>query len=322
MDSMVSVIIPAYNAQSYIADALSSVLSQTYSHIEVIVVNDGSTDDTLRICQQIALRDERIILIDKKNEGVSSARNAALDMAKGDLITFVDADDIIAPDMLKTLVDALIAENADVAQCDYYMASDVALCSAQQATRKIDKQSFYNEQICGEMLALGRLNTYLCSKMFTRSAVGALRFDKRLITGEDFEFTYRALRECRCAVVTDYIGYYYIRRPNTCTTGMIKEEFFRSLERFHDMRDAEENPTLRTAWGIYLSSFAGFLMIRVIESRVCTEKLPLLRRDSIDYFWRPHSGYITPAGRKLQLILLTFTPHFYYLLMRWKHKKK
>ncbi len=319
MNSLVSVIIPAYNAQAYIADTLASVLSQTYPHIEVIVVNDGSSDDTLRVCRTFAEQDERIVLIDQENGGVSSARNAALDIVKGKYITFVDADDRIAPDMVRTLVNALAENNADMAQCDYHMTDGIHLDEIQQAAGGF--RLFSDESICYEMLTLGCVNTYLCTKLYTRASIGETRFDTQLITGEDFEFSYRVLRGCRSAVVTDYIGYYYIRRPNTCTTGIVKEEFFRTLDRFHEMREAETDPLLQTAWGIYLSSFASFLMVRVVESQSYLEQLPLLRRDVIDYFWHRHKGYRTPRNRKLQLLLLTFFPHFYYHLLKRKHSR-
>lgn len=102
-----SIIIPAYNAERYLVNCINSVLSQTYKDFEVIIVNDGSTDYTPKICEQLQKKDKRIKIVDKKNEGVSMARNAGLKIASGEYITFVDADDWICENYLETIDKAI-----------------------------------------------------------------------------------------------------------------------------------------------------------------------------------------------------------------------
>lgn len=118
---LVSVIIPAYNIEKYIGRCLDSVLSQIYENLEIIIVDDGSSDGTGKILDDYEKRDSRIKVIHKENGGVSSARNKGLDMAVGDYIGFVDGDDIIAPEMYETLVKLLEEEDADIAHCGYQM---------------------------------------------------------------------------------------------------------------------------------------------------------------------------------------------------------
>ena len=102
-NALVSVIIPAYNVAEYIPFCLDSLISQTYKNLEIICVNDGSTDSTLDIIKEYAEKDSRIILIDKENGGLPSARNAGMNIAKGDYISFVDSDDVVSLDMIEYL---------------------------------------------------------------------------------------------------------------------------------------------------------------------------------------------------------------------------
>ena len=115
---MITVIIPVYNSATFLDKCISSVLSQSYNDFELLLINDGSTDNSGEICDHYAQKDSRVKVIHKDNEGVSSARNIGLDQAKGEWITFVDSDDWVHEDFLKKRYELAIAEDADVAYCD------------------------------------------------------------------------------------------------------------------------------------------------------------------------------------------------------------
>ena len=112
-EPLISVIIPVYNVEKYLEKCINSVIGQTYKNIEIIIVDDGSTDKSGLICDFFAGKDTRIVVIHKVNGGLSSARNAGLDIAKGDYIGFVDSDDWIEPDMYECLLCNMLKENAD-----------------------------------------------------------------------------------------------------------------------------------------------------------------------------------------------------------------
>lgn len=118
---LISIIVPAYNTENYIEKCLNSILSQTYSSIEVIVVNDGSTDRTKEIVEQYTLKDSRVILISTENQGVSLARKEGIHSAKGKYIGFVDSDDCIDSDMYEVLVNNMTKYKADIAHCGVQM---------------------------------------------------------------------------------------------------------------------------------------------------------------------------------------------------------
>lgn len=116
-DILVSVIVPVYNVAPYLKEAIESVICQSFPYLEIIIVNDGSSDKSKDICEQYALRDKRIKLINQDNSGLSAARNAGLDAATGDFIAFLDSDDAYHPDFVKTLVNAILSHDADLAMC-------------------------------------------------------------------------------------------------------------------------------------------------------------------------------------------------------------
>ena len=116
---MISIIIPVYKTEPYLRKCVDSVLAQTYTNLEVILVDDGSPDDCGKICDEYAAKDSRVKVIHKENGGLSSARNCGLDVATGKYIGFVDSDDWIDPDMYETLLGLLLRYDADIAEGSY-----------------------------------------------------------------------------------------------------------------------------------------------------------------------------------------------------------
>ena len=118
-NALISIIVPIYNVDSYLRKCFDSIISQTYSDFELILVDDGSTDDSPKICDEYARKDDRIIVIHKKNGGVSSARNAGLNVAKGEYIGFIDPDDYIVSEMYECMVNAIEKYKSDMVVCGY-----------------------------------------------------------------------------------------------------------------------------------------------------------------------------------------------------------
>ena len=154
MPPKISVIVPVYKVEQYLPRCLDSILAQTYEHLEIICVNDGSPDNSLAILERYAARDARIKVISRENGGLSAARNTGLDAATGELIAFVDSDDFLLPTMAETLLRALEAHSADMVNCQfnhYRSAEDIAprgydhaplVCETMEALRLLlaDKQ--------------------------------------------------------------------------------------------------------------------------------------------------------------------------------------
>ncbi len=123
-EKLVSIIIPAYNVEKYIDECVSSILAQTYRNIEIIVVDDGSTDSTWRHIQNFVSLDSRVKGFHRTNSGVSTTRNFAIEQASGDYISFVDGDDYVSNDMVATMVDTIERDSSDWVNCQYHRTDD------------------------------------------------------------------------------------------------------------------------------------------------------------------------------------------------------
>ncbi len=128
MESLVTVIVPVYNVEKYLIRCVNSITSQDYDDLEIILVNDGSTDQSGTICDELSQRDKRIRVIHKKNEGLGPARNSAIDIAKGEYLFFVDSDDYIIPGIIRVLIDRGAKKGADISCCGYKSGNKLYYC--------------------------------------------------------------------------------------------------------------------------------------------------------------------------------------------------
>lgn len=144
MDKIVSVIVPVYNVERYLEQCLDSIIKQTYRSLEILIINDGSTDQSGEIASRYAGLDDRIVLLEKKNGGLSDARNYGLDRASGDYIMFVDSDDYIEPDMVEYLLDAIEKSDAQIAVCGYRLVDE-------DGEELPDWEAFPKEKVVGSL---------------------------------------------------------------------------------------------------------------------------------------------------------------------------
>ncbi len=213
---MISVIIPAYNVEKYIARCLDSICEQKYHDLEIIVIDDGSDDKTPEICDQYAEKDRRIKVVHKANEGVSAARNTALNIASGDSIAFCDADDYFEPDMLERMHEAMERSSADMVSCGYYEEYEDRVdnygLGSDESELVLNKYAAYVDYL----RMGGRLGSGCWNKLIKKKAIDEIRF-KPYKLGEDVEFLSRVLDNCTTVVCIGYRGYHYIHRKGSAT---------------------------------------------------------------------------------------------------------
>ncbi len=211
---MISVIIPAYNVEDHIKRCLDSVCAQTFKDIELIVVDDGSSDATPEICDSYAEGDKRVKVIHKENEGVAKARNTALDAASGDMIAFADADDYYEPDMLMKLSEAMAEYGADMACCGYIEEYSDRSCEygTSLPDEVFDKTGAYEDYLTMG----GRMGSGCWNKLIRAEVLSEIRY-KPYVMGEDVEMLCRTLDKCDKVVCIGYPGYHYIHRSDSAT---------------------------------------------------------------------------------------------------------
>ena len=148
---MISVIIPVYNVKAYLAEAVESVIHQTYQNLEIILVDDGSTDGSGEICDEYAKKDNRIKVIHQQNKGLSASRNAGLDTCQGEIISFLDSDDAFCKDMLEKMHDAMEKTGADIVECKVITGKKLQHGSAHKV---FESQKRFSEE-SGKVKAFG-----------------------------------------------------------------------------------------------------------------------------------------------------------------------
>lgn len=200
---LISVIVPVYNAEKYLPKCLDSILAQTYKKLEIILVDDGSTDNSGKICDEYALKDSRIKIIHKQNGGVSSARNVALSVAKGEYIGFVDSDDYIDKDMYEYLLELISYSNADIARCYVYeFPPRISNTEVMMPKEAFEKSYPY---------------VYLVNMLFSRICIENIFFDESIAWGEDMQFAIFAFSKANKVVLGYLPKYHYLTNPQSAT---------------------------------------------------------------------------------------------------------
>ena len=218
---LISVIVPVYNGQDYLEKCIDSIESQTYGNLEIIIVNDGSTDGTGEICNRMQAEYERIRVITMQDEGVSAARNAGIDAARGEMLTFVDADDRLHPEMIRRLYDSMERTGSDVAGCRFFCWSKEDDWQRHRVAQETAEQvEVYDaDRYLKEALLQG--NSRCWSKLYRRRIMEKVRFMQGLTIGEDMLFLVKLLPHVDKIAESDYLGYGYYQNP----VGAIQRKF-------------------------------------------------------------------------------------------------
>ena len=256
MNCKVSIIVPIYNVEKYLKRAVDSIIAQTHKNIEILLVDDGSPDSCGDICDEYALNDNRIIVIHKKNGGLSSARNAGIEKATGKYILFVDSDDYILPNMVERLLNVAY-NNCDIVQCDFFRFED-----------KIPESPLKKDfEVITSKSALNRIDSAEYMAAWNKLYIAELFDDIRFPDGkihEDVGCTYKLFYKAqKIAIIKDKL-YGYFTNPCSITTSKIKSNKLDLIDayigqvRFFNEKGLKENSkrannNLAACFGTFLS---------------------------------------------------------------------
>ena len=212
MKSLISVIIPVYNVESYLKRCIDSILNQTYKNLEIIIVDDGSTDASGQICDEYEKADSRIKVLHKENGGQGSARNMALDMCTGEYIAFVDSDDYILDNMYETMLGALLATSADIALCGIKSDNGVRVKDSQTPPKMHVYQDA--QELLLDYLTTGYIFTGPVNKLYKKEIFEGIRFPQ-IRAREDAYIMHELLGRANKAVHTAKCLYVQYIRPGS-----------------------------------------------------------------------------------------------------------
>lgn len=226
---LISIIVPVYKVEKYIHTCVESILNQTYTNWELILVDDGSPDSCPAICDQYAVKDQRIKVIHKKNGGLSSARNIALDFFKGEYVTFLDSDDFWHSDYLKILLGLCLDKEADIAQCDFVRGTEKVFPETKYTknSKVFDNQSIFLK---------GYARIIICAKLYKRHLFDGLRMPEGKINEDDFT-TWKCYYNSKIIVVTNDKLYYYTINNQSIMSISTKQPRLDFMEAYKDRID-------------------------------------------------------------------------------------
>lgn len=331
----ISVIVPVYNGEAYLEACIESIINQSYPDLEIIIVNDGSTDGTAQVCDRLQNAYGNLHMITLGDEGVSAARNAGIEAASGDFLMFVDADDRLRPGVLRGLHEILIGTDSDVAGCGFAAwgtegewdclrkeGEMPGTLTGGQAVIIYDNTRYLKEGIlCG--------NTRCWSKLYRRSLIGQVRFREGLSIGEDMLFLVELLPHIRRAAETPYPGYGYYQNPRGAMGRPFTPAYMDQIRCWEMARElmikqdqslsAQADAQIMVAVMLTVGKIAVLPAKKRREAkeylRVCREKLRAITERRARY------AYL-PAGYGIKVRLFAACPRFYVWLYRLQKSGK
>ncbi len=240
----ISLIVPVYNVEKYLNKCLDSILKQTYHNLEIILIDDGSTDSSPKICDKYALKDSRIKVFHESNKGLSATRNLGIKYSSGKYISFIDSDDVLTEDYCETLLNALKSNHCDVASVKLIMVRENGeriepSVDITQINYASEINIYSKSEILKEVLLRHSFKNYVCTKLYNRKLFTNCQF-KENISYEDVLFTYEMSKKINKIAYVNKECYMYLKRKNsitaTCSEKNLNDFLDVALYRYQDVQ--------------------------------------------------------------------------------------
>lgn len=206
-----SVIVPVYKVEKYLAKCIDSILVQSFSDFEMILVDDGSPDSCPAICDEYAKKDDRVRVIHQTNQGLSAARNTGIENAKGEYLAFIDSDDYISENMFSVLIENAAMCDADISICDAVLVNEDDICTF---TDQTERKQLTGKEALIDMIYYRKITVNAWNKIYKKTLFGDIRYPRGMLY-EDLATTYKLIEKCKVVVVSDAKLYAYVQRTGS-----------------------------------------------------------------------------------------------------------
>lgn len=312
-DELVSIIVPVYNVEKYLEKCVESLIQQTYKYIEIILVDDGSSDSSGKICDSLSKKDDRIISLHKKNGGLSDARNYGIKHAKGNYLVFVDSDDWIENDTIEESLRRIISDKSDIVVYGFSVDYD-------NGNHKI--KAPYKDECIDKKTALIYINSFqgidvsACNKMFKKELFDDIEFPYRKLC-EDYYVMYKIFDKCNRISTSTSPKYHYFQRTNSISRNSnVNMDFLYAAEEEVEYFKKHHRDILYSA--ITGMVFANLVIYNMKQAR----KIKFEKR-KIQKEMRKYKKYITQNkvlsfSRKMQYFIFAYMGFVYDIYLKIK----
>lgn len=272
--NLVSVIVPIYNVENYLARCINSLMQQTYSNIEILLINDGSKDNCELICQEFLQKDNRIRYYKKENGGLSSARNYGIDRAKGDYLVFVDSDDYVSRKMIKVLLETALSNDADMVECEFLEFFENEIINDSNVDNALNNKSYSSYEAISSLICNTGITPIAWNKIYKKEIFNKLRY-KVGIYHEDEEIIVKLLNRCKKICKIDNQLYFYMKRNGSITNSKFNKRHLDIIkimdERIQILKSLNCNKHLISLTTVRFSNICNELYVKMLLSDVPLE---------------------------------------------------
>ncbi|WP_221388195.1 glycosyltransferase family 2 protein [Clostridium perfringens] len=321
MNDKVSIIIPIYNVSRYLEDCINSVINQTYKNLEIILVNDGSSDNSLEICNNFKKKDSRIILINKENGGLSSARNSGIDKATGKYLYFLDGDDFLELDAIEFVMNLIKNNNADIASFGYYYYYKDNSIRNRMEKVKNDYELYMNSEEALIQILNRRISfSWMAwNKLYKKELFNDVRFPLGKLY-EDLGTTYKLIQKSSVIVYSSVPKYNYVQNPKSITnTFVFNNRELNRIEMCDDMylgiKENTQNKELLHKLEIFrISQYVSVVNVMIRSNTYDYTLIKHIKKMCRDNFM--NSIILGNKKQKLQYSLLALNFKLYRLIFK------
>ncbi|MBF0709868.1 MULTISPECIES: glycosyltransferase family 2 protein [unclassified Gemella] len=314
---LISVIVPVYKVEDYLEKSVNSIINQTYKNLEIILVDDGSPDRSGQICDQLAKKDDRIVVYHKENGGVSAARNFALEKARGAYISFVDSDDYLELNMLEELYNIAIKEDADFVESNFNLI-------LRSKKRKYTEENYYlrldKKEYLKEYLLMDKLFGASWGKIIKADLAKSILFPIDQPIYEDMEYQYQLIKKSNKIILTSQQYYNYVVRKDSETNSDFKEKNMYLLDILNEIKDYTlsnypdlENEVRSREMYAYFGIFNQIIMLdNYKENKYYYQVKNYLKKNLIYILKNP----CIKRNRKISTLLLVVSTRLYKVVLK------
>lgn len=315
MNNKISIVVPVFNIEGYVERCLQSLLQQTYTNLEVLAIDDGSTDHSGEILDRLALADSRIKVIHKENGGVTSARMVGIRNATGEWIGFVDGDDETEPDMFEHLLRNAITYDADISHCGYQMVFPDGHVDYYHNTGLLAQQDKITA--LKELLSGSRIEPGLCNKLFRKILFQSLLHGEAvpldIKINEDLLMNYLLFKEANQTVYEDFCPYHYILRKGSAATTKKRHHITDPLRVMERIKNELCNNT--QLYPVIYSRYI-YVLIGVSAQKQWLEESKAARKQLKQEFYTKEIANCASTKNRLMAFGAGFMPHLYRFVRR------